>query len=144
MSKMVSWVVLLNVAEVKKKKKKKKRRSGREIDGFRKKLMFPKFEIPECSEHEVKSKIGNIFVNQKILEEYSVKIYEIDPYFYEHYRKKIQVDENGCEYILFRIDVYFTEYLLAVEIDEKVHTGRELIFEEKRQEALKKTWLQIY
>ena len=51
--------------------------------------------------------------------------------------KKIQVDENGSEYILFRIDVYFTEYLLAVEIDEKGHTDRDLIFEKKRQKALK-------
>ena len=95
-------------------------------------------EISECPEHKVKSKIGNIFVNEKILEEYSVKIYEIDPYFYEHYKKKIQVDENGPEYILFRIDVYFFEYLLAVEIDEKIQTDRDLIFEEKRQEALEK------
>ena len=52
--------------------------------------------------------------------------------------KKIQVDENGHEHILFRIDVYFFEYLLAVEIDEKVQTDRDLIFEEKRQEALEK------
>ena len=35
-------------------------------------------------------------------------------------------------------DVYFSEYLLAVEIDEKGHTCRDLIFEEKRQEALEK------
>ena len=40
--------------------------------------------------------------------------------------EKIQVDENGCKYILFRIDVYFTEYLLAVEIDEKGHTDRDI------------------
>ena len=40
------------------------------------------------------------------------------------------------------IDVYFIEYPLAVEIDEKKHADRDLIFEEKRQEALeKKTWL---
>ena len=52
--------------------------------------------------------------------------------------KKIQVDENGCEYILFTIDVYFTEYLSAVEIDEKGHTDRDLIFEEKRQKVLEK------
>ena len=52
--------------------------------------------------------------------------------------KKIQVDENGCKHILFRIDVYFTEYLLAIEIDEKGHTDRDLIFEDKRQEALEK------
>ena len=85
--------------------------------------MIPESEIPECPEHEVKSKIGIIFVNQKILEEYSVKIYKIDPYFYEHYKEKIQVDKNGREYILFRIDVYFTKYLLAVEIDEQDHAS---------------------
>ena len=50
--------------------------------------MIPDSEITEYPEYEVKSKIGNIFVNEKILEEYSVKIYEIDPYFYEHCRKK--------------------------------------------------------
>ena len=52
--------------------------------------------------------------------------------------KKIQVDKNGCKYILFRIDVYFNKFVLAVEINEKGHTDRDLIFEEKRQEALEK------
>ena len=33
--------------------------------------------------------------------------------------KKMQVDKNGCKYILFRTDVYFNKFLLAVEIDEK-------------------------
>ena len=75
---------------------------------------------------------------RKILEEYFVKIYEIDLYIYEHYKEKIQVNINGHEYILIRIDVYFSEYLLAVEIDEKGHTDRDLIFEEKRQKALEK------
>ena len=51
---------------------------------------------------------------------------------------KKKTDKNECEYILFRIDVYFTEYFLAVEIDEKGHTDRDLIFEEKRQKALEK------
>ena len=77
-------------------------------------------------------------LNEKIIEEYSVKTYEIDPYLYEHYRKKIQVNENRCKYIVFTIDVYFTEYLLAVEIDEKDHTERDIIFEEKRQKAIEK------
>ena len=63
---------------------KSKKRAERKTDGFRKKLVIPESEIPECPELEVKSKIGNIFVNKKIPEEYSVKIYEIDPYFYEH------------------------------------------------------------
>ena len=40
--------------------------------------------------------------------------------------------------MLFRIDVSFNKFLLAVEIDEKVHTDRDLFFEEKRQNALEK------
>ena len=56
--------------------------------------------------------------------------------------KKIQGDENGCKYILFRADIYFSECFLAVQIDEKRHTDRDIIFEEKTQEALeKKSWL---
>ena len=98
--------------------------------------MIPESETSECP--EFKSNIGNIFVNEKILKEYSVKIYKIDSYFHEHYGKKIQADENGRKYILFRIDVYFIEYLLAVEIDEKGHTDSDLSFEEKRQKALEK------
>ena len=58
--------------------------------------------------------------------------------------KKIQVDNNDPEYVLFRIDIYFTEQFLAIEIDEKGHTDRYLIFEEKRQKASEKTQLYIY
>ena len=53
-------------------------------------------------------------------------------------KKKIQVDKNGKKYILFRIDICFTKYCLTVEIDEKGHTHRDLIFEQKRQKALEK------
>ena len=74
MLKKMFWLLLLNVGGVKK-------RGERKIDGFRKKLMIPESEISECPELEVKSKIENIFVNEKILEEYSVKVYEIDLYF---------------------------------------------------------------
>ena len=59
-----------------------KKRGIKAIDCFSKKLMIPDSEISECPEFEVKSKIGNIFVNEKIFEVYSVKIYEFDPYFY--------------------------------------------------------------
>ena len=52
--------------------------------------------------------------------------------------EKQYIYKNGCKYILFRIDVYFNKFLLAVEIDEKGHTDRDLIFEEKRQKALEK------
>ena len=40
--------------------------------------------------------------------------------------KKIKVDEKGREYILFRIDVYFFKHKLAVEIDEKRHTDKNI------------------
>ena len=86
----------------------------------------------------MKSKIGNIFVNDKILEEYCVQTYKIDPYFYDHDKELIKGDKNGRNYMLFKIDVYILEHNLAVEINEKAHTDRDLIFEEKRQEALEK------
>ena len=71
--------------------------------------MIPESEILECSKYDVKSKNGNIFVSEKILEKYGAEIYEINPYFHKHYKKKKKkkVDENGREYILFRIDVSF-------------------------------------
>ena len=58
----------------------KKERGIRAIDGFRKKLMILDPEIPSCPEFDVKSKIGKLFMNEKTLEEYSVNIYEIDPF----------------------------------------------------------------
>ena len=64
-----------------------KTRGLRAIDGFRNKLMIPDSEIPKCPKFEVKLKIGKIFKNHNFLEEYSVKIYEIDSYFYKHYKK---------------------------------------------------------
>ena len=75
----------------------------------------------------------------KIFEEYSIKIYEIDPYFYENYKEKIQTDNNDCECILFRVDIYFTEYFLAVEIDEKGHLDRPYFWRKKTKSVRKKT-----
>ena len=63
--------------------------------------MIPDYEISKCPEHEVKSNLRSIFMDEKILEEKSVKIYEINPYFYEHYKEKIETDKNDREYILF-------------------------------------------
>ena len=52
--------------------------------------------------------------------------------------KKIQAGKNVCKYILFRIDIYFSECFLAVEIDEKGYTDRDIILEEKSLKALEK------
>ena len=113
------------------------KKDDRKIDGFRKKLMTPECEISECPEYKVISKIWNIFVNEKILEEYSVKVNKIDPYVYEHYKEKIQVDKNWHKYILWT-DVYFTDVYFRCRNWQKKHAGRDHVFEDKRQEALKK------
>ena len=123
---MMSWLLLLNDVE------EKKEEVWEQLMDLEKKLMIPDSEIPKCPEFEVKSKIGKIFKKHNPLEEYSVKIYKIDPYFYKHYEKKIQVDKNGCKYLLYRIDVYFNKFLLEVEIDEKGYAVRDFIFDEKR------------
>ena len=99
--------------------------------------MISDSEIPKCPEFEVKSKIGKLIMNEKILEEYSVKVYEIDPYFYEHHKEKIKVDKNECEYI-FKIDFYFTEYFLAVEIDEQNHDAENLFLKKRDKKHQKK------
>ena len=38
----------------------------------------------------------------------------------------------------YYLELVFTKYFLAIEIDEKSHTERDITFEEKRQEALEK------
>ena len=80
---------------------------------------------------EVRSKILNIFKAHNPLEEHSVKIYKIDPYFYECYEKYLKVDDNERKYISFKIDIYFSDYSLAVEIN-KNGVDRDLMFEVKR------------
>ena len=99
--------------------------------------MISESEIPKCSEFEVKSKKRKIFKNIIPLKNILLRFTKLILIFI-NIMKKIQVDKNGCKYILFRIDIYFSECFLAVEIDEKGHTDRDIIFEEKRQKALEK------
>ena len=104
--------MLLYIAEVEKKREK--------IDEFRRKLGFIEFDIMVLSEYSIKSKIGKMIVNEKVLEEFYVRIYEIDPYFHKNYKEKIiKVVKNGHEYMPFRINVYFSEYDFSVEVNEK-------------------------
>ena len=68
--------------------------------------MIPDSEIPKCPEFEVKSKIGKIFKKHNPLEEYSVKIYEIDSYFYKHYEKKYKLIIMGAN--IYYLELIFT------------------------------------
>ena len=104
--------------------------------------MIPDSEIPKCPEFEVKSKIGKISKKKISLKNILLRFMKLILTFLNIMKKKIQVDKNECKYILFGIDVYFNKFLLAVEIDEKGHTDRDSIFEERRQEeSEKKTWM---
>ena len=89
---MLSWIVRV------------KKRGKKSIHGFRKKLFTSDHEIYESIEYRIKSKIGTIFVNEDILEEYSVKIYEIDLYFSEHYKRKYKL-------IVMVSNIYFLELM---------------------------------
>ena len=89
--------------------------------------MIPDHEISVSIEHVVKSKIGTIFANKKSLKNALSRFMKLILIFISITKKKIQVDNNDQEYISFRI-----------EIDEKGHTDRDLIFEKKRQKALEK------
>ena len=63
--------------------------------------MIPESDISECPEFELKSKIGNIFVNEKILEEYSVRVYKIASYFMNITKKKYKlINMNVSTYYL--------------------------------------------
>ena len=98
--------------------------------------MFREFDIMVLSKYSIKSKIGKMSVNRKILAEYYFKIYEIDPYFYKNCQEKIQVDKNGHEDIPFRINVYFSEYKLM-----KKDILRETLFLKRKDKKHYKTKL---
>ena len=82
------------------------------------------------------TKITKIFKKRNLPENYFVKIYDPDSYFCENHKERIRSDEDGVEYIVFKIDIYFSEFLLAVEIVKNL-THRDIIFEEKRQKEIK-------
>ena len=56
---------------------------------------------------EVKSKIGKIFKKHNPLEEYSVRIYKIDPYFYECCEKKYKL-------IIMGVNIYYVELIFTL------------------------------
>ena len=52
--------------------------------------------------------------------------------------KKIQVDENGCDYVLFRIDIYFTEYFWQQKLMKKVIPKETLFLKKKYKKRQEK------
>ena len=74
--------------------------------------MIPDSEIFKCPKFEITSKTEKFFMNEKVLEEYFVKINEIDPNFYESFKKK-------SKFIIMSVNTNYLEMmsiLLKVEI----------------------------
>ena len=83
-----------------------------------------------------KSRIRKTFNNYNTYEDYYLQVYEIDNnYFHKRYKEKIQVDKNGNEYIFLKIDIFFSEHNLVVDIEEK-DGDKDLNVELKKQELL--------
>ena len=67
--------------------------------------MITDSEIPKCPEFEVKSKIAEIKKKKhNPIEEYSLRIYEIDPYFYKLI--KMGVNIYHLELIFLLVSVF--------------------------------------
>ena len=109
--------------------------------------MILESETSKCPEYEVNPKIGNVFVNEKILEEYSVKIYEID-LFYEDYKKKKKTqkkEQKKYKMIKMGMIICYSEVMFIFlnnaqlqKLMKKRHVDRAHTFEEKRQESPEK------
>ena len=87
---------------------------------------------------QARSTIMDIFKSFNPLKDHHVKFYEFDSCYLERYKEKIQVHKNDREYILFKIDIYFSDYDLVVDIDgkEDEDEDKDLIFELRRKIAL--------
>ena len=55
------------IATITKCSRSEKKRGIKAIDGFREEFMIPDSEVRACPEFEIKSKIGKLFINEKIL-----------------------------------------------------------------------------
>ena len=93
------------VTTIIKRCKGKKKRGIRAIDGFRKNdSRFWNFCVSRIW-NQIKNR--EHICERKILEEYPVKIDEIDPYFYEHYGKKYKLIKMG-------VNIYYLEVLFIL------------------------------
>ena len=84
-----------------------KTRGIKAIDGFRKKLMIPDFEIPKCPEFEVKSKIGKIFKNIIPLKNILLGFMKLIFIFMNIMKKKYKLIKMG-------VNIYYLELIFIL------------------------------
>ena len=98
--------------------------------------MIPDFEISNCPEHEVKLKIGIIFANEKILEEYPVKIYEIILLFISIIKKKYKLIKMSASTYLELMFILLNIFQQQKLMKKIILT--EFIFEKKKIKSTRK------
>ena len=84
--------------------------------------MIPESEILECSKYDVKSKKGNIFVSEKIPK--FTKLILIFISTTKKKKKKLMRTDANIYYL--ELMFLFFKHKLAVEIDEKRHTDKNI------------------
>ena len=99
--------------------------------------MIPDSEISECADMKSNQKQETYLSMEKYSNNILSGFIKLILIFMSITGKKTEVDENRGQYILFRIDVYFIEYILAVEIDKKGHTDRTLFLRRKDKKKQK-------
>ena len=86
-----------------------------------KKLWIPDSEISVAQNLKLNQKYGKSLRNVIPLKNIMLGFMKLI-FIFMNIMKKIQAGENGHKYMLFRINIYFSECFLAIEIDEKEHT----------------------
>ena len=100
--------------------------------------MIPDSKISKCPEFEAKSKIGKIFKKHNPIEEYSVRIYEIDPYFYEHYEKKYKLIKMGVNIFYLELMFILTDFYWQQKLMKKIILTEILFLRKKGKNHQKK------
>ena len=131
---MMLCLLLLNVAEVKK-------RGERKIDGFRKKSDDSRIWNFGMSRIRSQIKNGKHFCKLKIHKEYSVKIYEIDPYFSEHYKIKYKLMKMDVNTYYLGLIFIFLNISWLQKLIKKPYWQRPYFWGERTRSPRKKTWL---
>ena len=89
----------------------------------------------------MKSKIGKIFTNEKMLEENSVKVNEIDSHFYEHYKKKYKLIEMDATTYYLELMFIFVNMIQLQKLMKRTMLGESSFLEKKTGSTRKNTWL---
>ena len=123
---MTLWLLLLNATEVKKKRRNK--------NSCRKKL---EKNYSRMSRIQTQIKGNKDICERKNAQRWFCQdLWNWSLILWVLEKKK--VDENGCKYILFKIDADFTEYFLAVEIDKECSYWQGPCFSEGKTKSTRK------